>query len=444
MENTRYTLGVLTTNLLKQALQSPSEYLFVIKRGEWYADNRFWLGGQITQDTVQRAVEFLLNSDYVEFVAGRSSSSVSFRRPNAIRATPKLVQLFREQQLSIVDAASAADFYPVRLKGPKDSKGRKPHLAFSETSQTRQMAAHIETINKKLLSHWADIRITDDEMLQLGKELEQIDDNDEDAGQLSVDLTKRTIYRVFNNGTFDEGGRFYGGWWQSVPKNWRPYITINGKRTVEVDYSAMHPTILYHWEDLEIPDEPYLIGFGSKDVVKATFNALLNAKSGNLNPVNGFNEQVGMSWKEFLAALRAHYHQFEKYFGTGVGLKLQKMDSDIAELVMLDFIEKEVPLLPVHDSFLCHYALEGELREAMESRFMEVVGGPIDMKSKELNLDQQRSIQDISSSSHESLLASGLSEVEALISLDHAYGAYDKRLDDWFSRRGDLNRSEKG
>jgi hypothetical protein len=437
-----YTLGVLTTNLLEQATQRSSSFVYAIGRPGWYTENKFWLG-PITHSTVQLVVEFLRDSGYVEFVEGRASSSVSFRRPNAKRAKPKLVQLFRERRLSIVDAASVANFYPVRLKAPKDSKGRKAHLPFVETPQTRQMAEHITAINNKLLSHWADIRITDDQMTQLGRELEAIDDDDENADQLSVNLTKRTIYRVFNNGSFDEGGRFYGGWWQSVPKVWRPYITINGKQTVEVDYSAMHPTILYHWEGLEIPDEPYLIGFGSKEVVKATFNALINARGGNLKPVKGFDEQhEGMSWKEFLAAVRAHFHQFEKYFGSGVGLKLQKLDSDIAELVMLDFVEKEVPLLPVHDSFLCHHSLEGELRGAMETRFMEVVGGPISMKSKELDLDQQRSIQDTSSSSHEDLLASGLSEVEALISLDHAYAAYYKRLDDWFSRRSDLNRSK--
>jgi hypothetical protein len=24
---------------------------------------------------------------------------------------------------------------------------------------------------------------------------------------------------VFNNGKFDEGGRFYGGWWQLIPND---------------------------------------------------------------------------------------------------------------------------------------------------------------------------------------------------------------------------------
>jgi hypothetical protein len=28
----------------------------------------------------------------------------------------------------------------------------------------------------------------------------------------------RTLYRIFNRGSFSYGGRFYGGWWQQIPK----------------------------------------------------------------------------------------------------------------------------------------------------------------------------------------------------------------------------------
>ena len=53
----------------------------------------------------------------------------------------------------------------------------------------------------------------------------------------------------------------------------------------------------------------------------------------------------------------------------------------------------------------------------------------------------QQTIEEVSALSHAQLVASGMSELEALTSLHHAYGAYDKRLDDWFSRRGDLSPS---
>src|SRR5690606_27759980 len=56
--------------------------------------------------------------------------------------------------------------------------------------------------------------------------------------------------RIFSNGTWDSGGRFYGGWWQQIPNSkaggaWRRKIYINGNPTVEVDYSGLHIVLLY-------------------------------------------------------------------------------------------------------------------------------------------------------------------------------------------------------
>ena len=57
-----------------------------------------------------------------------------------------------------------------------------------------------------------------------------------------MEFERVRLYRVFNNGSFDEGGRFYGGWWQNLPSEYRQFITINGHTTSEYDYSA--PSIL--------------------------------------------------------------------------------------------------------------------------------------------------------------------------------------------------------
>ena len=36
------------------------------------------------------------------------------------------------------------------------------------------------------------------------------------------------VYRVFNNGSWRQGGRFYGGFWQGIPSAYRKYIRIDG------------------------------------------------------------------------------------------------------------------------------------------------------------------------------------------------------------------------
>jgi hypothetical protein len=42
------------------------------------------------------------------------------------------------------------------------------------------------------------------------------------------------------------------------------------------------------------------------------------------------------------------------HFYTGVGLRLQRLDSDIAEKILLHFAQSGIAILPLHDSFLMH------------------------------------------------------------------------------------------
>jgi hypothetical protein len=63
-----------------------------------------------------------------------------------------------------------------------------------------------------------------------------------------------------------------------------------------------------------------------------------------------------------------------KYFKTGFGLKAQFIDSRIAERVLLHFAKRNIPCLPIHDSFLMHHGYESELEDQMLMAFREVTG----------------------------------------------------------------------
>lgn len=60
--------------------------------------------------------------------------------------------------------------------------------------------------------------------------------------------------RIYNL-NFRRGGRFYalGGGWQSLPKAVRKAVTINGEEVAELDYSALHPSILYAYVGHPMP-----------------------------------------------------------------------------------------------------------------------------------------------------------------------------------------------
>ena len=114
--------------------------------------------------------------------------------------------------------------------------------------------------------HWYDLEISDDELADLQKRL-----TDDPTNERTIRMDQRSLYRVFNDAEFKTGGRFYGGWWQNIPKEYRKHLAVNGKRMVELDYSNQHPTILYAWENVERPADCYA------DVIKlADFPEFLN------------------------------------------------------------------------------------------------------------------------------------------------------------------------
>ena len=84
---------------------------------------------------------------------------------------------------------------------------------------------------------------------------------------------------------------------------------------------------------------------------------------------NGFK-----TWKDFILFLQSHHEPIKKYFFTGYGLKLQKIDSDLAEQVLLEMHEKGKVILPVHDSFVCRLRDLGDLIKCMNNASTSQLG----------------------------------------------------------------------
>jgi hypothetical protein len=250
------------------------------------------------------------------------------------------------------------------------------------TPETKRMRSNLETINKTLLKHWYDLEISDEQLITLQKQLVKGRER-----KRPIRFDNRTVYRSFNSTDLTEGGRFYGGWWQNLPKDFRPFILINGKRTVELDYSNMHPTILYSQVGIPRPKdcysniiEPKKIGPNYnptelRKIIKAAFNAMLNSTRKMEYPPRGLSfSKFGLKWKEISNAILEAHQPIADYFYTGVGLKLQRLDSDIAERVLVHFAVNSIPILPLHDSFRLHNGYNAELEEVMSHSFEKVIG----------------------------------------------------------------------
>jgi hypothetical protein len=268
----------------------------------------------------------------------------------------------------------------------KDAKKKK--IEYGNIQIANDARDRLRVINAMLCSQWADIALSDNELI--AHKAAVSGKRDEEASQ-SFDFAARTVHRVFNNDDWEQGGRFYGAWWISIPSKLRPFILIDGKRTVEVDYSGLHAAMLYAMDGKAIPSDPYEQCYskwgnkGARKIVKLAFNALLNADSTTkISPIDGFREDLmGMTWQGFLLYVVSCFPEFQHHFGTGIGLRLQYRDSMLAERVMLKFACQGYACLPVHDSFIVHHALLDDLTNAMQEAF-EVEFGAVGEVSYQL------------------------------------------------------------
>ena len=202
---------------------------------------------------------------------------------------------------------------------------------------------------------------------------------------------------IFNNRSWEKGGRLYsaalnGISYQNISENERGTILINGQKTVELDYSSLHITMLYAKENATMPDAPYdMLSRAMRALVKVATLILINANSDkeavgalrkqknelekqfdlsekNQNLLDCFNKCT-CSLEEVVSRIKSAHSPISKYFGSGVGLQLQNEDSLMALEIVHYFAQKGLACLPVHDSFIVQKQYENELRQIMLTTF---------------------------------------------------------------------------
>ncbi len=209
------------------------------------------------------------------------------------------------------------------------------------------------------------------------------------------------IVRIFNE-DFERGGRWYRCSAQNIRqkdssgnplplKQTRLGIEIDGNPVVEVDYSNLHPMLLcalygfpverfygdlYKWllpEDCSHTD---------RGLFKVALNIMFNSLS-KKDAVGAIrNEMNGTSYsgvyagkaEEVFDRIYSMLPEFEPFFCNEncTGMFLQNKDAAITEKIVMGFVNEQVPILPIHDSFIVEEQYLVMLLESMESAFREV------------------------------------------------------------------------
>lgn len=295
------------------------------------------------------------------------------------------------------------------LKGFDPITKEKDILHFADNNFTRKSRKNLQLMNAFIARQAICLAMDNWDLDQVIKKMSNQDYRvDWDYESLSkqprsLNFLHTQMRRIFARSSFEKGGRFYGAWWQYIPSEARPFITINGEATTEVDYSELHPRLMYWQAGLPIPagdlydlglrysdhpiydktQEPYK---AKRKAIKTYVNALLNDEKGNFTLTGEQIQTLGMKTAQ-LYQLVINKHPLIAQT-VGKGLHFQFLDSKLAESVMLKLLKQKIVCLPIHDSFVVQTQHVDALNTAMSQAYQELFAGVPALKDPEPSQSQ--------------------------------------------------------
>lgn len=203
--------------------------------------------------------------------------------------------------------------------------------------------------------------------------------------------------RVFNN-DFGHGGRFYRADVLRLPHSegrlGRYDITINGNPVVEIDYGNLHFRIAAVRERINLDNVASDVYMGileqqektdsNRAIVKLAVNIMFNSLDSD-NAIGAIQKEINFKFKgkqdltlktgtEVFNRVKKAYPEFENVFcnGDGYGSVLQNYDSELAACVLDVMSGKNIPCLPIHDSFIVEQQYQRVLETAMGECFRKL------------------------------------------------------------------------
>ena len=262
-----------------------------------------------------------------------------------------------------------------------------------------EMKKSLRKINKYYDSIHIDLFVTDEELTTIRRQMshkevrEEWGETQDDMILKDLNFRRKYLHRKFYDNTYKLHGRFYGGFWEGIPSEWRKRITINGRPTVEMDYTNMHFAILYHEigekmiQTGDLYDFSHVVPEWEKGHYRAEckliMNYMLNCKDAEevisvikKNRAKIFNKvpKPFKTWQGLIDFLEEANHLIADKFYSSQGIRLMYLDSQLAEKVILKGIENDICILSVHDSFICKFEHHAKVMKFMLDAYKDVIG----------------------------------------------------------------------
>ena len=265
--------------------------------------------------------------------------------------------------------------------------------AYMEPPFIKRSRKLLQAYNKLLSQTHIDIYNLQKPVIEIG--------NGKKKMKLQITQKDKFVRRIFNNSRWDQGGRFYGGWWQRCPKEYREKIEFDGVGGLEVDFSGMHIVILYAQEGInywaDIGDDPYSIKqikaidpkIDLRSACKLLLLTAINANSPQ-KAFQAFRQQsapgslekklTNAQLSKLLDTLGSKHQPIVHKLASGAGIDLMFVDSQITEKLIDRFTNHyRCPILAIHDSYIVPFGYDKRLAEEMQLAFQEItkISNPI-------------------------------------------------------------------
>jgi len=348
-EENHNNIEILIANLIYQGNKKP--IIISMNNSEWKL-SRYSQAGEGTTKLVNK----LYDNNYIEMKIGYRTDEES--RKTRIWSTEKLLKYFPDYNNAVIHN-------PVELVELRDEHGKLKD--YIDTQNTIRIRTILERVNK--INQLSEIKY----------------------GRRFLSASLVAIYKrkfTLNGRLHTKGFSHY----QGLSSNERQEITINNNEVIELDFSGLHPHLLYAKEGIQFNGDPYSIvdeRIEVREFLKHILLCMLNSieseaeKAANHWLYKNHNQrkylkEIGITKaRPFIIAFRKVHKEIEKYFCSGkeTGLRIMNLDAKIALEIIKHFSMKKICILAVHDSFIVEKKYEDELRKVMSQSYKKFTGG---------------------------------------------------------------------
>ena len=335
------TLGVVITNLLACLKKKNA---LVYSRMTGVRKSRSVKGVTVTK--VIKAIDFLEQSGLITNHKGKAHKIREKREISYIIPTEKFIKdWFDIQQIEEAMQSYEETYSVIELRDEN-----KNSIPYRNTQDVKKMEEVVRKLNH--LNESFEIRNGD--------------------GQIMTNF----YCRIFNE-SFSYGGRFYKADVLAIKNKEteaRLDITIDGQPVCEIDFCNLHFRIASALEDMDVDYLPLDVYSGiledesnqvDRQIVKLAVNIMFNcyndekAEDAIRKEINLLKDEQKQKYtlgnaRSVMLLIYDAYPQFTELFcsADSYGRILQNADSNLANDILEVMIEKGIPCLPVHDSFI--------------------------------------------------------------------------------------------